>query len=47
MGTPSLPSLMGMLEMEVMFRQRPRLTSNSAFKAGSSRQGKALRASVA
>ena len=40
-------SMMGMLEMVVMFIWRPRYTSKVALRAGSSKQGKARRASVA
>ena len=40
-------SRMGMLEMVVMFIWRPRYTSKVALRAGSSKHGKARRASVA
>lgn len=40
-------SMMGMLEMVVMFFWRPRYTSKVALSAGSSKHGKARRASVA
>lgn len=39
--------MMGMLEMVVMLSCRPRYTSKVAFSAGSSKHGKARRASVA
>ena len=38
--------LMGMLETELMLVERPRVMSKVAFRAGSSRQGNAWRASV-
>ena len=44
MGAPA--SLTGMLEMEVMLLVLPRLTSNLALRAGSSKHGKDLLASV-
>ena len=45
-GTPFLPSTIGMLEMEVISFFLPRLTLNLALMAGSSKQGKARLASV-
>ena len=45
-GTPLLPSTIGMLEMEVISFCLPRLTLNLALMAGSSKQGKARLASV-
>lgn len=39
--------MIGMLEMVVMFSCRPKYTSNVALSAGSSKHGKARRASVA
>ena len=45
-GTPLLPSTIGMLEMEVISFCLPKLTLNLALMAGSSKQGKARLASV-
>jgi len=46
MGNPSPSGLIGMFEIDDISLVLPKLTSNFALNAGSSKHGKALRASV-
>jgi hypothetical protein len=46
MATPFPPDLIGIFEIELMSFLLPKCTSNFALIAGSSKQGKALLASV-